>query len=120
MQNYRSLKVWEKAHAFTLEIYKITLSFPKTETYSLIDQMRRSSSSIPTNIAEGCGRNSQLELAHFLNISLGSSNEIDYQILLSKDLEYISETEYEFLEKQIREIKAMLIALISKIRAEKK
>ena len=60
MQNYRTLKVWEKAHTFTLDIYKTTLIFPKIETYALADQMRRSASSIPTNIAEGCGRNSNL------------------------------------------------------------
>ena len=116
MQNYKTLKVWEKAHTFTLNIYKITFAFPKTETYALADQMRRSASSIPTNIAEGCGRNSNLELAHFLNISLGSSNEIDYQILLAKDLGYIPQEQYELLEAQIGEIKAMLISLISKLR----
>jgi len=116
MQNYRALKVWEKAHFFTLSIYKITLNFPKTEIYALTDQMRRSASSIPTNIAEGCGRNSKLELANFLNIALGSSNEIDYQILLSKDLQYISQEQYNILEKEIGEIKAMLISFISKLR----
>ena len=118
MQNYKTLKVWEKAHTFTLNIYKTTLAFPKTETYALADQMRQSASSIPTNIAEGCGRNSNLELAHFLNISLGSSNEIDYQILLAKDLEYISQEQYELLETQIGEIRAMLISLISKLRTK--
>ena len=116
MQNYRTLKVWEKAHTFTLDIYKITLVFPKIETYALADQMRRSASSIPTNIAEGCGRNSNLELSHFLNVALGSSNEIDYQILLTKDLGYISQEQYELLKNQIGEIKAMLITLISKLR----
>ena len=116
MQNYRTLKVWKKAHTFTLDIYKITLVFPKIETYALADQMRRSASSIPTNIAEGCGRNSNLELSHFLNVALGSSNEIDYQILLTKDLGYISQEQYELLKNQIGEIKAMLITLISKLR----
>jgi len=110
------LKVWKKAHTFTLDIYKITLVFPKIETYALADQMRRSASSIPTNIAEGCGRNSNLELSHFLNVALGSSNEIDYQILLTKDLGYISQEQYELLKNQIGEIKAMLITLISKLR----
>ena len=116
MQNYKTLKVWEKAHAFTLNIYKTTLGFPQIETYALSDQMRRSTSSIPTNIAEGCGRNSNMELAHFFNISLGSSNEIDYQTLLAKDLGYISQEQYELLETQIGEIKAMLIRFISKLR----
>jgi len=116
MQNYRALKVWQKAHVFTLDIYKITQTFPKTETYSLVNQMKRSASSIPTNIAEGCGRNSNSDLAYFLNIALGSSNEIDYQVLLVKDLGYISQESYETLESQIGEIKAMLINLISKVR----
>jgi len=116
MLDYKKLKVWEKAHSFTLKIYKITLGFPKTETYALTNQMRRSASSIPMNIVEGCGRNSKLELANFLNISLGSSNEIDYQILLSKDLQYISQEQYNILESEIGEIKAMLISFISKLR----
>ena len=120
MQNYRTLKVWEKAHSITLNIYKITYNFPKIETYALADQMRRSASSIPTNIAEGCGRNSHSELAYFLNISLGSSNEIDYQILLEKDLGYISQEQYELLENQIGEIKAMLIGFVSKLRKNEK
>ncbi|MBS1607628.1 MAG: four helix bundle protein [Bacteroidetes bacterium] len=117
MQNYKDLKVWAKAHAFTLSVYEITKAFPKDELYSLTNQLRRASSSVPANIAEGCGKNSQGELAHFLNISLGSANEAEYFLLLSKDLKYLPEVNFTELEDNINEIKAMLISLINKVRS---
>ncbi len=86
MQNYKDLKVWEKGHLFTLKVYDVAKLFPKEEIYSLINQIRRAASSIPANIAEGCGKNSQNEFAHFLNIALGSANEAEYFLILSKDL----------------------------------
>ena len=116
MQNYKDLKVWEKAHGFTLRIYEVTKIFPKEEIYSLTNQVRRAASSIPANIAEGCGKNSKLDFANFLNIALGSSNESEYYLLLSRDLKYLSEEDYAELLKTINEIKAMLIALITKVR----
>ena len=97
MQNYKDLKVWEKAHHFTLSVYKITKAFPKEEIYSLTNQLRRSASSIPANIAEGCGKKSQAEFAHFLNISLGSANESEYFLILSRDLNYLSEDNFTVL-----------------------
>lgn len=117
MQNYKDLKVWEKAHQFTLDVYRVSRLFPKEEMYGLTSQLRRSAASIPANIAEGCGKKTKLDFANFLNISLGSSNEAEYFILLAKDLKYISPEEYLILEKLINEIKAMLIALIGKVRA---
>ena len=78
MQNFKELKVWEKAHQLTLSIYKANASFPKEEIYSLTNQLRWASASIPANIAEGCSKNSQADLANFLNISLGSANETEY------------------------------------------
>lgn len=116
MQNYKDLKVWQKAHNFTLKVYEVTKSFPKDELYSLTNQLRRASSSVPANIAEGCGKNSNGEFAHFLNIALGSSNEAEYFLLLSKDLKYLPEEKYLELSDNINEIKAMLISLISKVR----
>ncbi|MBP6022007.1 four helix bundle protein [Ferruginibacter sp.] len=116
MQNYKELKVWEKAHLFTLDVYRFSDSFPKTETYGLTNQLRRASSSIAANIAEGCGKNTQPDLANFLNVSLGSANEAEYFILLAKDLKYLSEQNYDELNKLVNEIKAMLISLISKVR----
>ncbi|HMK05266.1 MAG TPA: four helix bundle protein [Ferruginibacter sp.] len=116
MQNYKDLKVWEKAHFFTLQVYKITEKFPKAETYGLTNQLRRGASSIAANIAEGCGKNTKPDFAHFLNISLGSSNEAEYFLLLAKDLGYITVEDHEVLAKLINEVKAMLIALIGKVR----
>jgi four helix bundle protein len=117
MQNYKDLKVWEKAHSFTLQVYEITSLFPKEETYGLTNQLRRSASSIPANIAEGCGKNSKQDFANFLNIALGSSNESEYFLILSKDLKYLIEETFTRLSNLINEIKGMLINLINKVRA---
>lgn len=117
MQNFKDLKVWEKAHKFTLKVYAITRSFPKEEVYGVTSQIRRATVSIAANIAEGCGKNSSPELAHFLNIVLGSANESEYLLILSKDLEYITEPDFLKLSGEINETKAMLISLISKVRA---
>jgi four helix bundle protein len=119
MQDYRKLVVWEKSHTFVLELYRLTGDYPKEETYALVQQIRRTASSIPMNIAEGCGRYTDSDLAHFLNMALGSSNEVCYQILLSKDLGYISADKYDEVNKTLHEIQAMLIALINKIRNKK-
>jgi four helix bundle protein len=116
MQNYKELKVWEKAHLFTLHVYEVTRLFPREETYGLVSQLRRSAVSIPANIAEGCGKKGKAELAHFLNIALGSANESEYYVILSKDLSYISEEAHVKLVSSINEIKAMLIALTIKVR----
>ncbi|MDN3585543.1 four helix bundle protein [Pedobacter aquatilis] len=116
MQDYKVLLVWRKAHHFTLKMYMLVATFPKDETYNLISQVKRSSSSIPTNIAEGCGRFTQKDLANFLQVALGSSHELEYQLLLSKDLGFIQAEQYLELEKEVGEIKAMLISLIKKVR----
>ncbi|TDG37082.1 four helix bundle protein [Pedobacter changchengzhani] len=116
MQNYKDLLVWKKAHQLTLEVYKVVSTYPKEEIYSLVSQLKRASSSIATNIAEGTGRFSQKDLAHFLQIALGSSHEVEYLLLLSKDLGFINNDNYFQLEKNINEIKAMLISLIKKVR----
>ncbi len=89
MRNFYELLIWQKSHQLTLKIYVSTRYFPKEETFGLTSQMRRSSSSIPTNIAEGCGRNSNLQLKYFFTVATGSCSELEYQLLLSKDLNYI-------------------------------
>lgn len=119
MQNYKDLKVWEKAHKLTVGIYSATKSFPKEELYSLTNQLRRAAASVPANIAEGCGKNTKPDFANFLNIALGSANETEYFLILSKDLEYLLESEFESLFADVNEVKAMLIALINKVRATK-
>jgi four helix bundle protein len=117
MQNYKDLKVWEKAHQFTLTVYEETKKFPREEIYSLTNQLRRAASSVPANIAEGCGKNSQAEFAHFLNIAMGSANESEYFLILSRDLNYLSQEKFEVLYKEINKIKGMLISLITKVRS---
>ena len=89
MRDYKKYLVWEKSHQLTLDIYRNVISFPKEELFGLISQIKRSSSSIPTNIAEGCGRNSDKDFCRFLYIAFGSANELEYQIILSIDLDFI-------------------------------
>ena len=89
MRDYKKYLVWEKSHQLTLDVYRNTTSFPKEELFGLISQIKRSSSSIPTNIAEGCGRNSDKDFCRFLYIAFGSANELEYQIILSIDLDFI-------------------------------
>lgn len=115
MQDFRKLQVWEKAHQLTLAIYKVTNGFPKEELYGLTSQMRRSSASIPTNIAEGCGRNGNSELGRFLHIAAGSGSELEYQLILACDLGYLFTPDYEVLSRELVEIKRMLNTLIQKV-----
>jgi len=114
MREYKNLKVWDKSHELVLTIYTLTKTFPKDETYGIISQMRRAAVSIPNNIAEGCGRKSKKELSNFLNIALGSAMEVDYLLLLSKDLEYFG-IEYEELKEDLLNIRKMLNVLKTKI-----
>ncbi len=92
MKDFKSLLVWDKAHLLVLEIYKIEL--PKEELYGLSSQIRRAGSSIPTNIAEGCGRGSDLDFKRFLQIAFGSACEVEYLLILCKDLEYIQQDHF--------------------------
>lgn len=116
MQDYRKLQVWERPHHLTIQVYKIPNNFPREELFGLASQIKRVISSVPVNIAEGSGRNSNKEFAQFLNISLGSLNESTYFMLLAKDLNYINVELFEKLNNECNEIKAMLISLIMKIR----
>ena len=116
MKDFRTLKVWRLSHDLTLKVYEVTSHYPKEEMWGLVSQMRRSSSSIPTNIAEGCGRRTDNDFAHFLQIALGSASEIEYQILLSADLNYISREKEKELSGLTNDVKRMLIAFILKIK----
>jgi four helix bundle protein len=115
MKDFRKLSVWTKSHKLTLEVYKLTDFFPSKEEYGLKSQLRRAVVSIPTNIAEGCGRGSDVDFKRFLQISFGSANEVEYLILLSKDLAYMNERAFESISIDIIEIKKMLSTLIKKI-----
>lgn len=114
MQDFKKLSVWEKSHSFVLEVYKI--NFPPEELYGINSQIRRASLSIPTNIAEGCGRDSNADLKRFLQIAFGSACEVEYLLVVCRDLGYIDDERYMGLEEQIREIKKMLAGFIVKLR----
>jgi len=120
MRDFRQIRVWEKAHQLTLEIYKLTAHFPKEELYGLTSQLRRASASIAANLAEGFGRGGNVELARFLQIAIGSAYEVEYHVLLAKDLGLIAKERNELLEVHIIEIKRMLAALLLKVRADSK
>ena len=115
MKDYKNFTVWQKSHQLTLDVHKVLNDFPKEEIFGLVSQMKRSSSSIPTNIAEGCGRNSDKDFARFLIIAFGSANELEYQFILSRDLNFINNEVSEKFLFQIEEIKKMLNSLISKL-----
>jgi four helix bundle protein len=108
MRDFKKIQVWEKAHKLTLQLYKITSSFPKEELYGLTSQIRRAASSIPANIAEGSGRNPQVELARFIHTAGGSASELEYHLILAHDLGYIDSNIHPELDTAINEIKRML------------
>ena len=117
MRDFRKLKVWERAHHFTLQVYRITKVFPSDERFGLTIQLRRAAASIPTNIAEGCGRGGERELARFMCIAAGSASEVEYQLLLACDLNYIQDETHKELNQQVNEIKRMLNSFIQQLTA---
>lgn|SRR5512138_3452238 len=116
MKDFKSLIVWQKAHELVKFVYSETKSFPKEEQYGITSQIRRAAVSIPTNIAEGCGKHTEKEFAGYLQISMGSACETEYLMLLSLELGYLLQPKYEELEKTIIEIKKMLVSLLKNIR----
>jgi four helix bundle protein len=116
MKNYKDLIVWQKSHRTVLDVYQFTKHFPKEEMYNLTSQIRRAAVSIPTNIAEGSGRFSQIDFAHFLQISIGSNQELEYLSFLALELNYISKELYESVQGNINEVRAMLIRLHERLR----
>ncbi len=116
MQDFRKLKVWQRSHQLTLAVYKTTAGFPRSELFGLTSQMRRSCSSIPTNIAEGCGRQGDHEFARFLQIALGSASELEHQLILARDLGYLQAHDYEVLSAELVEVGRMLNVLIQRVR----
>ena len=111
MKDFRQLKVWQKAHPLALETYRLIPALPAEERFVLADQMRRAAVSVPSNIAEGCGRDSDKELARFLRIAAGSASELEYQVLLALDLGYLSPEQHTGLDQQTNEVKRMLNSL---------
>ncbi len=119
MKDFRDLKVWEKAHHLAVSVYRATANLPSEEKYGLTSQLRRSAASIPSNIAEGCGRGGDRELARFLQIAMGSASELEYHLLLTRDLDLLNNPDYEQLEKEVTEVKRMLASFVQKLRSHR-
>jgi len=119
VKDFRELKVWGKAHDMALRSYRLTEYFPKHELFGLASQIRRSGASIPANIAEGCGRVGNTELHRFLQIACGSASELEYHLLLARDLGYVSSADHRSANKQLLEMKRMLVALTRKVGTER-
>ena len=112
MRNFKELKVWQKAHQFVLDVYRQTRDFPPEERFGLTAHLRKSATSVPSNIAEGCGREGERELARFLSIAAGSASESEYQLLLARDLGYLQRDAHRQLDEQVNEVKRMLNSFI--------
>ncbi|MEO1012196.1 MAG: four helix bundle protein [Bacteroidota bacterium] len=115
MRDFRKYKVWELGHQVTLDMYRLSMEFPHEEIYGITGQMRRAAYSIPSNIAEGCGRESDAEFKRFLTISQGSASELEYFTILAKDLGYLAKSDFLFLNNNVNKTKRSLNSLIQKI-----
>ncbi len=119
MKDFRKLQVWEKAHALALAVYRATGEFPREELYGLTGQIRRAVVSIPTNIAEGCGRNTDADFSRFLQIAMGSACEVEYQLLLARELGLLPDETYQILAPDTEEVKRMLTGLLKTLRRQR-
>ena len=117
MQDYRNLYVWQKAHKLTLSVYAITPHLKTPEAWPLRDQALRAAISIASNIAEGKGRSSDADFRRFLFHSLGSGNELEYDLLLARDLTFVPAASHSDLAEQLEEVRRMLTGLIQTIKA---
>ncbi len=115
LKNYKQLKVWQKAYSLCVQIYRVTKRFPKDEMYGLTSQIRRSAVSIPSNIAEGYGRKTTPEYIRFLYIAYGSVCELETQVMLAGDLDYVGNDKFPELKATIGDVERMLKALINSL-----
>jgi four helix bundle protein len=115
VKDFKDLRVWSKAHAMTIGIYKTTKDFPREELFGITSQMRRAASSIGANIAEGTGRRSDGELTRYLHIARGSAAELEYHLLLARDLDLLSTVKFDLLNGQVDEVQRMLTSLIQQV-----
>lgn len=115
MKNFRDLEVWKHAHNLTLEAYRGTKQFPSDERFGLTSQIRRAAASIPANIAEGCGRRGDSEFHRFLQIAMGSASELEYHLLLARDLQYLNPEIHAVMEQETVRVKRMLSSLLRKV-----
>ena len=115
MRNYRDLQVWAKAHHLTLELYRVSRQFPREEIYGITSQLRRAAVSIGANLAEGCGRRTSSELARFVRIAMGSASELDYHLLLSRDLGFMAADEFTSASSALVEVRKMLTSFLNSV-----
>lgn len=113
--NFKNLEIWQKLRLLVKEIYLLTAQLPDSEKYGLVSQMRRAAVSVPSNIAEGCGRNTDKDFARFLGIAVGSISELETQLYLLVDLEFIAEATVKYLFKEIENIRKMITGFIKKL-----
>jgi four helix bundle protein len=119
MKDFKKQKVWQKGHKLTLDVYKVTENFPKEELRGLTSQIRRSCASIPANISEGCGRETDADFSRFLQIAMGSATEPEYHLLLAHDLGILNDLNFGKLSKETVEVKKMLTSFIKKLKADR-
>lgn len=117
MRDFHKLIIWQRSHQLALKVYSISKFFPKDELFGLTSQIRRAVSSIPTNIAEGCGRASNKDFAHFLQIAIGLAAEVEYELLLAHDLDYINNSDYQFLTEETVAVRKMIIKYQSELKS---
>ena len=115
MKDFRDLKVWEKAHEVALACYEVSKGFPREEVFGLTSQIRRAGTSVPANIAEGCGRRGNAGLHRFLQMAMGSASELEYHLLLSRDLGYLNPDRHNQVHQKVEEVKRMLESLTRKV-----
>ncbi|MCP4646057.1 MAG: four helix bundle protein [bacterium] len=116
MKDFKTLKVWQVAHELVLDVYRATAAFPKEEVYGLTSQMRRAAASVPANVAEGCGRQGDAEFARFVQIAMGSASELEYHLILARDLGLLDPETYQSLTDKVVSTKRMLGKLLGRLR----
>jgi four helix bundle protein len=116
MRDHEELEVWQKAHQLTLKMYRATEAFPRSEIFGLRSQIRRAAGSVGANLAEGCGRWSDRELARYIQIAMGSASELQNHLRLAKDLEFLEDAQYAQLFKELTSVRQMLTAFLQRLR----
>lgn len=119
LKDFRKLEIWRKSYQLALDIYKVSETFPQREVYGLTNQIRRAAVSIPSNMAEGCGRDSDAELVRYLQIAMGSASELECQLQMVHDLGWLETTHYQLLDKSLVEIKRQTNVFIQKLKANR-
>jgi four helix bundle protein len=120
MRNYEDLEVWQKSHALTVRLYRVTEAFPRSELFGLTSQIRRASGSIGANLAEGCGRWGDGELARFVQIAMGSASELQSHLRLAKDIGFVSANEHANLAQSLLSIRQMLTAFLQTVKGTRR